>query len=183
MQVNSKAGWMQRWALAAAALAIVSGAAHAVDPGVSESEIVIGTTITLQGGKNAYGVAAHNGMKLYFDALNAGGGVLGRKIVMRTLDDDNKAATAEANARKLVREGAFLLFGPVEGGPSSAVMKAAAELKVPLFGPAQASAAHGVPCASRTPRRVPRPDDLGQEHRTEDGGLLPRRLRWRARTR
>jgi branched-chain amino acid transport system substrate-binding protein len=107
----------------------------AADPGVSDTEIVIGNTLTLQGGKNAYGVAAHTGMKLYFDALNASGGVGGRRIVMRTLDDNNSAATAEANARKLVEEGAFLLFGPVEGGPSTAVMKAATDMKVPLFGP------------------------------------------------
>jgi branched-chain amino acid transport system substrate-binding protein len=107
----------------------------AADPGVADAEIIIGNSITLQGGKNAYGVAAHSGMKLYFDALNSAGGVAGRRIVMRTLDDDNNPATAEANARKLVQEGAFLLFGPIEGGPSTAVMKAAAELKVPLFGP------------------------------------------------
>ena len=136
MRMKSSAlNWMQRWVPAATALAVATGTAHAVDPGVSESEVVIGNTLTLQGGKNAYGVAAHGGMKLYFDALNASGGVLGRKVVMRTLDDDNKTETAEANARKLVRDGAFLLFGPVEGGPSTAVMKAAAELKVPLFGP------------------------------------------------
>lgn len=123
-------------ALAALAAAIgLFHPAHAADPGVSDTEIVIGNSITLQGGKNAYGVAAHSGMKLYFDALNAAGGVFGRKITMRTLDDDNKNATAEANARKLVQDGSFLLFGPIEGGPSGAVMKAASELKVPLFGP------------------------------------------------
>lgn len=56
-------------------------------------------------------------MELYIDKLNAAGGVNGRRIVMRRLDDDNKAATAEANARPLVQGGAFLLFGPIEGGP------------------------------------------------------------------
>lgn len=109
--------------------------AAAADPGVSATEILIGNTITLQGGRNDYGVAAHGGMKLYFDALNAAGGVHGRKVVMRTLDDDNKPATAEANARQLAQGGVFLLFGCIEGGPSAAVMKAAADLKVPLFGP------------------------------------------------
>lgn len=112
-----------------------AGPARAADPGISATEILIGNTITLQGGRNDYGVAAHSGMKLYFDKLNAAGGVDGRRIVLRTLDDDNKAATAEANARQLVQSGVFLLFGPIEGGPSTAVMKAAAELKVPLFGP------------------------------------------------
>jgi branched-chain amino acid transport system substrate-binding protein len=118
-----------------ALLACVGSAALAADPGVGDTELTIGQTITLQGGKNEYGVAAQAGMKLYFDVVNAAGGIHGRKIVVRTLDDDNKNATADANARKLVQEGAFILFGPVEGGPSTAVAKVANELKVPLFGP------------------------------------------------
>ncbi|MCW5635331.1 MAG: ABC transporter substrate-binding protein [Rubrivivax sp.] len=105
------------------------------DPGVTDTEIVIGQSITLQGGKNAYGVAAHQGMKLYIDQVNTAGGVNGRRLVVRTLDDDNRNANAEANARRLVDEGVFMLFGSVEGGPSTAVMKVAAERKVPFFGP------------------------------------------------
>lgn len=103
--------------------------------GVTDSTIVLGQNLTLQGGKNAYGVAAAEGMKLYFDQINAAGGVHGRKIVTRILDDDNKAGKAEANARQLVADGAFILFGAIDGGPSTAVMKAANELKVPFFGP------------------------------------------------
>lgn len=109
--------------------------ARAADPGVTDTEVVVGQSITLQAGKNAYGVAAHQGMKLYIDQVNAAGGVNGRRIVVRTLDDENRNATAEANARKLVDEGVFMLFGAVEGGPSTAVMKVAGERKVPFFGP------------------------------------------------
>ena len=121
--------------VAVAFLTLLGSAVRAAEPGVTDTEIVIGQTLTLQGGKNDYGVAAQRGMTLYFDALNANGGVNGRKIVVRTLDDDNKSTTAESNARKLIADGAFLLFGPVEGGPSTAVAKVANELKVPLFGP------------------------------------------------
>ncbi len=96
---------------------------------------MLGQNLTLQGGKNHYGVAAAQGMKLYIDQVNAAGGVHGRKIVTRILDDDNKADKAEANARQLVADGAFILFGAIDGGPSSAVMKAANDLKVPFFGP------------------------------------------------
>ena len=135
MQGSTSATGLRRTLAAVLAVVTTAGAAIAAEPGVSSTEIVIGNTITLQGGKNAYGTAAHAGMKLYFDALNAAGGVNGRRIVLRTLDDDNKTATAESNARKLVQEGAFILFGPVEGGPSTAVAKVASELKVPLFGP------------------------------------------------
>lgn len=113
----------------------VSWGGAAFAQGVTDTEIVLGQDLSLQGGKNDYGVAAAQGMKIYFDALNAAGGVHGRKIVTRILDDDNKAANAEANARQLVKDGAFMLFSAIDGGPSTAVMKVANELKVPFFGP------------------------------------------------
>ena len=103
--------------------------------GVTDTSVVLGQNLSLQGGKNAYGVAAAEGMKLYFDQVNAAGGVHGRKIVTRILDDDNKADKAEANARQLVADGAFILFGAIDGGSSTAVMKVANETKVPFFGP------------------------------------------------
>lgn len=120
---------------ACVSLALFCAAATAAERGVTDTEIVLGQNLTLQGGKNAYGVAAAQGMKMYFDNVNAAGGVNGRKIVQVILDDDNKATTAEANARKLVQDGAFILFGAIDGGASTAVMKVAGELKVPFFGP------------------------------------------------
>jgi branched-chain amino acid transport system substrate-binding protein len=118
-----------------AASLINATAAHAAEPGISASEIVIGQNITLQGGKNLYGAAAADGIRLHLDAVNAAGGVHGRKIVLRVADDDNKAAAAEANARKLLDDGAFILFASQEGGPSTAVAKVAEERRVPFFGP------------------------------------------------
>lgn len=112
---------------------VCAGFVHA--QGVTDGAIVLGQTLALQGGKNAYGVAAAEGMKLYFDQVNAAGGVFGRKIVTRILDDEAKADKAEANARDLVANGVFLLFSAIDGGPSSAVMKVANETKVPFFGP------------------------------------------------
>jgi branched-chain amino acid transport system substrate-binding protein len=152
-------------AVAIFVVAALASHAQAADPGVGESEILIGNSITLQGGKNAYGVAAHAGMTLYFNALNAAGGVHGRRITLRTLDDENNSNTAEANARKLVKEGVFLLFGSVEGGPSTAVMKAAAELNVPLFGPMAG------PPALRRPAQ-PMVFPVRAEHREEFRALM-----------
>ncbi len=135
MKILSRLSLRGAPALAALGLWVGTAAEAAPEVGVTDTEIIIGQNITLQGGKNAYGVAAAQGMKLYFDAVNASGGINGRKIVQRILDDDNKAPTAEANARKLVQDGAFVLFGAIDGGPSTAVMKVATETKVPFFGP------------------------------------------------
>ena len=104
--------------------------------GVTPREILIGQNITLEGGKNDYGVAAMDGVQSYLKLVNKTGGVNGRQIVLKTLDDDNKGAKAEANARQLVeKDKVFALFGSIEGGPSTAVMKVASELNVPFFGP------------------------------------------------
>lgn len=104
--------------------------------GVTAREILIGQNITLESGKNDYGQAALGGIQAYINLVNKRGGVNGRQIVLKTLDDDNKGAKAEANARQLVEQDkVFALFGSLEGGPSTAVMKVASELSVPFFGP------------------------------------------------
>lgn len=104
--------------------------------GVTPKQILVGQSITLQGGKNDYGVAVQEGIAAYLNAVNSQGGVGGRLVVVKTLDDDNSSATAETNARALVEQHkVFMLFGSIEGGPSTAVMKAAVDLNVPFLGP------------------------------------------------
>ena len=79
-------------------LALTLTGAMAAD-GVTRSQLLIGQNITLQGGKNDYGTAVQDGIQTYLNLVNGRGGVNGRQIVLKTLDDDNKAAQAEANAR------------------------------------------------------------------------------------
>lgn len=121
--------------LVGALLTLAACASHAAD-GVSASQILIGQTLTLQGGKNEYGAAVRAGVEAAVEQVNRSGGVAGRRLVFKVLDDDNQPERAEANARQLVgQDKVLLLFGSIEGGPSTAVMKAALELKVPFFGP------------------------------------------------
>jgi branched-chain amino acid transport system substrate-binding protein len=158
--------------VAAAALApwgLLSGrfaqAAPATVPGVSPGSLIIGQSIALQGGKNAYGVEVLAGVKVALERANAAGGVHRRKLVLRTLDDENKADLAEANARTLVGEGAFLLFGSIEGGPSTGVMKVAEAEGVPFFGPMA-----GSPTLRRPHARWVLP--VRAEHRDEFAALM-----------
>jgi len=115
---------------------LMLAAGTALAQGVSPKQVLIGQSITLQGGKNEYGTAVMDGINAQLQDVNARGGVHGRQIVLKTRDDDNKSSQAEANARQLIEEDkVFLLFGSIEGGPSNAVMNATNELKVPFFGP------------------------------------------------
>lgn len=125
--------WLRPWL---GALAISLAISASAEDGVSPQRLLIGQTLTLQGGANDYGVAVIEGVQAALEQVNRSGGVAGRQIALVVLDDDNKAAQAEDNARRLItQEKVFILFGPIEGGPSSAVMKVAVDSKVPLFGP------------------------------------------------
>lgn len=125
----------RRLTLGTAAALAAPGLAAAAEAGVSGSEIVIGQNISLQGGQNPYAKDAQQGIRVLLDEVNRSGGVHGRKLLLRTLDDGAQNTKAEANARQLVAEGCLLLFGTLEGGPSTAVMKVAVETGVPLVGP------------------------------------------------
>ena len=119
-----------------ACISLISANHVCAEDGVTKNRVLIGQNITLQGGKNDYGAAVAAGMEAYLSGVNTRSGIHGRQIVLKTLDDDNKSDTAEANARQLVeKDNVFILFGSIEGGPSTAVMKVANELKVPFFGP------------------------------------------------
>ena len=134
--------------------------------GVGAHQLLIGQTITLEGGKNDYGTAVIDGARSYFDEVNRRGGVFGRQIVLKVLDDNNQATQAEANAKALIEEHkVFLVFGSIEGGPSTAVMNVTTALQVPFFGPMA-----GAP-ALRTPFQ-PLVFPVRAEHKEEFDSLL-----------
>ena len=70
---------LKKLALAAAATAMAATGAMA-DQGVSDTEILIGSNNDLSGPFAAFGGPATKAAQLYFDEVNANGGVHGRKI-------------------------------------------------------------------------------------------------------
>lgn len=121
--------------LGGAALLGAGRPARAAEVGVSGDSLLIGQSIALQGGKNLYGTEVMAGVRACLEHANRNGGVNGRKVQLRTLDDENDATRAAAHARTLVDGGVFVLFGSIEGGPSTAVMKVAVDAGVPFIGP------------------------------------------------
>ncbi|MEO6291270.1 MAG: ABC transporter substrate-binding protein, partial [Burkholderiaceae bacterium] len=71
--------------------ALLSGAAWsfsaAAEPGVTADTITLGQTTDLSGPVADLGLEFGKGYKVFFDALNARGGVHGRKIVVVAQDD------------------------------------------------------------------------------------------------
>lgn len=57
------------------------------ETGVAPSSITLGQSVVLSGPMAENGVYYTQGIKLYFDQVNAKGGIHGRKILIKTLDD------------------------------------------------------------------------------------------------
>jgi branched-chain amino acid transport system substrate-binding protein len=98
-------------------------------------EIVLGQSVALSGPAQELGKEMQLGAKTYFDLVNAAGGVRGRKIVLRTLDDGYEPPRAEANTKKFIEDGDVLaLFGYVGTPTSAASIPVATKAKLPFFG-------------------------------------------------
>jgi ABC-type branched-subunit amino acid transport system substrate-binding protein len=79
------------------------------------------------------------GAKLYFDRVNAAGGVHGRSIALVTLDDAGVPANTVANTRKLVSQGVLSLFGYYGSPQLTAAYAAAKDSDVMFFAPMAAA--------------------------------------------
>ncbi len=120
--------------LAALVLVMAAAAAHA-DPGVTPTTIVIGESAAFSGPAQALGTEMRAGALAYFQAINAAGGVNGRRIELRSLDDGYEPDRAAANTKKLIDDGVFLLFGYVGTPTSNASKPIFTAARVPFVGP------------------------------------------------
>jgi branched-chain amino acid transport system substrate-binding protein len=118
-----------------AALAIAT-AGTAAAQGVTDSTVLLGQSVALTGPAQQLGLDMRLGASLYFDQVNARGGVNGRKILLKTLDDGYEATRAAENTKKLINdERVFALFGYVGTPTSQASLPIFTEARVPFVGP------------------------------------------------
>jgi len=80
--------------------------------GQGAGTILIGQSAPLSGSNRELGEEIRDGALAYFKKVNDAGGVHGRKVELKSLDDANVPARAGENARKLIEEdGVIALFG------------------------------------------------------------------------
>jgi ABC-type branched-subunit amino acid transport system substrate-binding protein len=119
--------------IAVLALAALPAAAQ---QGVTSNSILLGQSVALTGPAAQLGINMRNGLKAYFDDVNAKGGVHGRKIELVTLDDGYEPARTVPNTKKLIEENkVFALVGYVGTPTSVPAIPVFTEAKVPFFGP------------------------------------------------
>jgi len=120
----------------ASILALSVAAGTALAQGVTDAQVVLGQSVALTGPAQELGKDMQLGASLYFNQVNARGGIHGRRIVLKTLDDGYESVRAAENTKKLVNEDkVFALFGYVGTPTSAASLPIFTEAKVPFVGP------------------------------------------------
>jgi ABC-type branched-subunit amino acid transport system substrate-binding protein len=108
-----------------------TGWAKEYGPGVSDSEIKLGTTSPYSGPASAYGVYGQ-AQTAYFQMINDQGGINGRKINLISLDNGYSPPKALEQTRKLVEEDNVLAIAGFLGtAPNTSVQKYLNGKKVP----------------------------------------------------
>lgn len=97
--------------------------------------IKIGSTIALTGVVGSHGRNVTLGSQIYFDRINAAGGIAGRKIQFITLDNQYEPELAGQMARQLIdKDNVLALVGLHGSGIVAVILPIAIEKKTLLFG-------------------------------------------------
>lgn len=101
----------------------------------AQAPIKVGLVAALSGQSAKSGEAITRGLELAIDEINAGGGVLGRKIELVRRDDESNPAKGIVAARELVqKEKVIAFFGGIDTPVSMAIVPFANSSKVPFIG-------------------------------------------------
>ena len=100
-------------------------------------EIRVGEFASLSGKEATFGESSHNGTELAIDELNAGGGLLGKKLKLVTEDDRSQAGEPATVVRKLIsRDKVIAVLGEVASSRSLEAAPICQESKIPMVSPA-----------------------------------------------
>ncbi|HUP47940.1 MAG TPA: ABC transporter substrate-binding protein [Thermoanaerobaculia bacterium] len=130
--------------LAAASLLLLTcapaeRAAAPVDPGISDTEIIIGSWGPLSGPAALWG-SVLRGMETYFELVNEEGGIHGRRIRFVYRDDGYEPPRTVAAVREMVqREQVFAFAGGLGTAPGMAVREFITSNRIPWVAPASGS--------------------------------------------
>jgi branched-chain amino acid transport system substrate-binding protein len=102
----------------------------------SSNEILIGEFGSMTGGDATFGISTHQGIQMAFDEINAAGGIQGKKLKLKSLDDQGKPDEAATAVTRLVTQDKVVaILGEVASSRSLAAAPIAQQYKVPMISP------------------------------------------------
>ena len=113
-----------------------AAAVQAEEPGVTDQQILFGQSAAFSGPAQDLGKNLRLGIQAAFEEANRRGGVHGRTLTLRSLDDAYEPEAAIVNTRRLVTDdGVFALIGAVGTPTSRSAAPIAADMGVPYLAP------------------------------------------------
>ena len=112
-----------------------TGAALAFPALAESARIVLGQSAAFSGPAAQLGIQMNKGARIYFDALNARGGINGQSVELRTLDDGYEPDRCKANTEQFIKDEVFALFGYVGTPTCLAALPLVNAAAIPFFGP------------------------------------------------
>lgn len=100
-----------------------------------EGKIILGQSAAFTGPAAQLGIQFYQGAKVYFDHVNAQGGVGRQQIEIRKLDDGYEPDRCVENTKKLIADDVFALFGYIGTPTSIAALPLATRGKIPFIAP------------------------------------------------
>src|ERR1700682_3166542 len=114
----------------------LSNVPGSADDGVAKDKILFGQVAALNGPAQALGVGMREGILAAFEDTNRTGGINGRKLELKSVDDGYEPEkTIEAVKKILAEDKVFALVGAVGTPTSKAAQPIATDAKVPFIGP------------------------------------------------
>ncbi|MBI2745526.1 MAG: ABC transporter substrate-binding protein [Burkholderiales bacterium] len=99
------------------------------------NKIILGQSAAFTGPAAELGIQFNLGARIWFDQVNAQGGVAGKTIEIKTLDDGYEPDRCAANTQKLISEDVFALFGYIGTPTSLAALPLLSKAQVPFIAP------------------------------------------------
>jgi branched-chain amino acid transport system substrate-binding protein len=105
-------------------------------PAPASDKIVIGHVASMTGNEATFGDSTDKGIRLALDEQNKKGGVKGKQLVLKTLDDQGKPEEAAVAATRLItQDKVAVLLGEVASSRSLAMAPVSDSNQVPMISP------------------------------------------------
>jgi ABC-type branched-subunit amino acid transport system substrate-binding protein len=99
------------------------------------NKIILGQSAAFTGPAAQLGIQFHQGAKVWFDQVNTQGGVAGKTIEIKTMDDGYEPDRCAENTRQLIDDDVFALFGYIGTPTSLAALPLVKKSQIPFIAP------------------------------------------------
>jgi branched-chain amino acid transport system substrate-binding protein len=100
-----------------------------------DNKIILGQSAAFAGPAAELGIQFHQGAKLWLDQINVQGGVAGKTIEIKTMDDGYEPDRCVANTQKLISDDVFALFRYIGTPTSLAALPLVTKAQIPFIAP------------------------------------------------